>query len=105
MPSDDPFYGTYAWKQQRGRVFDRDGYRCRKCKAIGKQAGGFVRLICDHKRVSLRTWRSWGRAPEDYPDAWCETLCDTCSGRKDGGVRYGTRSSHNAGQGPSTHRR
>lgn len=100
MPSKDPFYGSYAWQQQRKRVFQRDNYRCTHpgCRRIGKQAGGRTRLICDHygprrlrtywPRVSLRQWTARGRRPELYPDAWCRTLCEQHSGKADGARRY-----------------
>jgi 5-methylcytosine-specific restriction endonuclease McrA len=84
VASRDPFYGTQAWKKIRAAVFARDGHRCKRCAALGKQRGGLARLTADHAGMPLARWVETGHLPETYPLRWIETLCDVCHGRKDG---------------------
>ena len=77
-------YKRSAWKRgpQRQRVYERDGYRCRKCHRLGKQRGGPVTLSLQHlvpERVLA------GREPRDHE---LITLCLSCHGKADGGRRY-----------------
>lgn len=78
-------YQTSAWKRKlRAEVLGRDGYRCRKCGALGKQRGGSATLSLQHvlpERVRLAL-----RRPLSASDL--VTLCLPCHGRADGGRRY-----------------
>jgi len=37
------------WQERRERVFRRDGYRCRRCGARGRQIGGRATLHAHHQ--------------------------------------------------------
>ena len=82
-------YQTSRWKRgpQRTRVYERDGYRCRICKRLGRQKGGPATLSLQH----LVPERVLARLGRDAFDHELVTLCLTCHGRMDGGRRYGSR--------------
>ena len=61
------------WRTFRREVFERDGYRCRKCGRAG-------RLECDHIRPLSR-----GGAPFEIANA--QALCRTCHIAKTRGER------------------
>jgi 5-methylcytosine-specific restriction endonuclease McrA len=89
----NPAYQTAEWKRhQRKRVYERDGYRCRKCGALGKQKGGKVTLSLQHM-LPERLLRRLGRPAVDSE---LVTLCLSCHGKMDGGRRY-ARTSWNGG--------
>ena len=56
------------WRVVRRRVFERDGWRCRKC-------GGAGRLECDHVTPIHRGGAAWDEAN-------LQALCRTCHIRK-----------------------
>lgn len=81
-------YQSREWKvHQRKRVYERDGYRCRKCGAAGKQIGGRATLSLQHL-IAEQVLAMRGRRAEDHE---LITLCLRCHGRADGGRRYGRR--------------
>lgn len=79
-------YRKSAWKRgpQRTRVYERDGYRCKRCGRAGKQIGGDVTLSLQHL-IPERVLTALGRGPEDHE---LVTLCLSCHGKEDGGRRY-----------------
>lgn len=64
------YYSSTAWHRLREATFKRDGYTCRKCGAIGKQAGGMATLNAAH-RVSR------AKGGTDSLDNLV-TLCNVC---------------------------
>ena len=54
------------WQRRRLEIFERDGWRCRRCRAAHRP------LHVHHKRYLS------SRDPWDYPDHYLETLCELC---------------------------
>lgn len=47
-PSRKSYYDSAAWQRLREETFRRDGYRCARCKCLGRQAGGTCVLNAAH---------------------------------------------------------
>lgn len=72
-------YSTRLWRDHvRPAVLQRDGHTCRRCRRHSDQLAPTERLIADH----IRSWREPGVDPFDMANL--QTLCSTCSGKKDG---------------------
>lgn len=75
-------YQTREWRRVCEIVKARDGYRCRKCGALGKKRGGRAVLTVQHTRPE-RVYPHLALDP-----AFLITLCNVCHGRADGARRY-----------------
>lgn len=53
------------WDEIREKVFERDGYTCKQCGALGREKGGDAILYCHHEERK-----------DDYDSLL--TLCEEC---------------------------
>ena len=77
------------WKRVRERVWRRDGHRCLDCGRHRDDLGRNERLVADHANPGgvAATLVDGLPTAASFDADICETLCSTCSGRRDGGRR------------------
>ena len=77
------YYDSAGWQRLRAAVFERDGYRCTRCGARGKQAGGMAVLNAAH----IRSRRNGGTDTL----ANLRTMCNVCHPKSDAAGRRAER--------------